>query len=1233
MQSYRYREVSQVFVDELTQLLVDGQSAVLLSPRFIGKRYVALHVRYRLRNCPEAGPIVDVRWLSDRPFGTREQAIQAMNEAVGHTARSIGLQVAPGKEMFDAIDELHAKTGKIVILLAANVDAMGHHLARTFLQEAQRRVEARTVVVLLGGEEDFRDMVRGPTSDFRCANVFVLQRFAREEFDAFLLRYARAMHIKFESKEDACDYFFALTGGHTYLLRRALWQLTENRALFERKLPGRIKVQDIDALLESNEVGSVRYSEPLLYATRMIAREPECWEPLKSLMSEGSLGVDFLGSQPSTLELAGVAVFDNGRLRFSSKLMEDFIRQHYDERRFGDLYARHGEWTEAFKRYARLPDEMFLRPSGVEDRMDMEFTVAALHTALRSAATQSSSEVMARFEHGCWFLLALRVGKFRRPPYGKRWQADPETAALISGPVQGIDGALAGLELRQPGPVPLPGSWGDYAVAAFVPALRTDEQAAVVVGNLDGSTTISREQRRLASELLQHFVDAYSFAVTTERDRHRLKARQQHEEIIDAIFKSLGVRILDVGHALKVAASGLRRLGYRRALFCLVDPKGERIKGVLDDSDDSSVDVGKMTDWSLFDDPPQDLQPYVVRTAQPRIIPDASAEPLANKEVVKRARMTGEAIMPIMTADGRVIGTIHVEREDGEVPSQDEVEDLMAFGRRLAVAIDQAHRVNLLQAAINQSPDPVVIVDARQRVQYANKPAGDLFGLPSGWNDLPSGWCDGIDSPQAGGTDLAEARGLLDDALHTNHRQFRHTPRIARESDCGAAVLADVIQDWRPEVVGAFVHVQYLRDLRGVLEACQVIARAHDTDSAIQAILDATSALGHRWGRLYLLSEDEPQRMVGRRAFGFDDPTASDDFSAGRVVLLPRDQASPETWLCVDRREPCVFAWKDECPGETTFQTSKGLTVLNAKDSKCPETVRKRPGDFWIDFPLLTSTKVLGKITLQCDEDMLPERHELLRVLSRLSSSLLDAFSERDEAFRRRADSIREVAERTLATAAHNINTRIAGLSALSARYALHESKYEPLKSLDADFEHVLRETMDTIGSIKRKLAPVKLRLERFDLVERLRRAIPTTLSEASWDLCAEPPIEEIEADGHLLEMAFLELVDNSVQAAGSREAVRLHVSVQEESISGKRRIRVTFADEGPGIPFELKERVFDDFVSYRPGRDTSLGLGLGFVRRLIQAHGGTIRECGQPGAGAKFLIDIPPVALPINDE
>jgi two-component system, LuxR family, sensor kinase FixL len=108
------------------------------------------------------------------------------------------------------------------------------------------------------------------------------------------------------------------------------------------------------------------------------------------------------------------------------------------------------------------------------------------------------------------------------------------------------------------------------------------------------------------------------------------------------------------------------------------------------------------------------------------------------------------------------------------------------------------------------------------------------------------------------------------------------------------------------------------------------------------------------------------------------------------------------------------------------------------------------------------------------------------------------------------------------------------------------------------------------------------------------------------------PPIM---ADVELLKIVFLNLLINSAQAMKGQGGITIDVS----SDGGFCRVVVT--DSGPGIPLEIRSRLFTPFVTTK-SRGT--GLGLSTVKRLIEAHHGEIRVDSPAGGGACVTVALP---------
>ncbi|MDJ0849052.1 MAG: ATP-binding protein [Myxococcota bacterium] len=114
-------------------------------------------------------------------------------------------------------------------------------------------------------------------------------------------------------------------------------------------------------------------------------------------------------------------------------------------------------------------------------------------------------------------------------------------------------------------------------------------------------------------------------------------------------------------------------------------------------------------------------------------------------------------------------------------------------------------------------------------------------------------------------------------------------------------------------------------------------------------------------------------------------------------------------------------------------------------------------------------------------------------------------------------------------------------------------------------------------------------------------------------------PGPKIEADPRHFRRAIENLLLNAFRHAESR------VVLAWEEVPGSTRI--TVEDDGPGIPPEQREHVFEPFARVDESRDREsggAGLGLAIVRRIVVGHGGDVRATASPSGGARFVIDWP---------
>jgi C4-dicarboxylate-specific signal transduction histidine kinase len=144
------------------------------------------------------------------------------------------------------------------------------------------------------------------------------------------------------------------------------------------------------------------------------------------------------------------------------------------------------------------------------------------------------------------------------------------------------------------------------------------------------------------------------------------------------------------------------------------------------------------------------------------------------------------------------------------------------------------------------------------------------------------------------------------------------------------------------------------------------------------------------------------------------------------------------------------------------------------------------------------------------------------------------------------------------------------------------------------------------------------------DLPEAVRTALrmqQAAFASSGTHACldAPPDAPTVAGDPQALVHAFSVLVENArlAMAEAPSRVLSVWIHVLKEAV------RVEFEDTGPGVPKELRARVFDPFFTTRPPGQ-GMGMGLAIAHRVIEDHGGKIWvEAGSAG-GALFIVELP---------
>lgn len=117
-----------------------------------------------------------------------------------------------------------------------------------------------------------------------------------------------------------------------------------------------------------------------------------------------------------------------------------------------------------------------------------------------------------------------------------------------------------------------------------------------------------------------------------------------------------------------------------------------------------------------------------------------------------------------------------------------------------------------------------------------------------------------------------------------------------------------------------------------------------------------------------------------------------------------------------------------------------------------------------------------------------------------------------------------------------------------------------------------------------------------------------------SRDIPADLPL--VWGDPDRLRQVFANLLCNAVEAVQGRGRVEI-----EARVPSPREISIGVSDTGPGVPLEIRDKVFLPFFT---AKDSGTGMGLAMVQKIVVSHGGQIEIGDRPGGGAVFTVRLP---------
>jgi signal transduction histidine kinase len=239
----------------------------------------------------------------------------------------------------------------------------------------------------------------------------------------------------------------------------------------------------------------------------------------------------------------------------------------------------------------------------------------------------------------------------------------------------------------------------------------------------------------------------------------------------------------------------------------------------------------------------------------------------------------------------------------------------------------------------------------------------------------------------------------------------------------------------------------------------------------------------------------------------------------------------------------------------------------------------------------------------------------------------------RDAIARQRAERDHAALISTLAHELRSPLTSVKGFSSTLLRRwdrFSDEQKRLIIETIEADADRVTRLVSDLLDVSRIEAGRMQVRRQEIFLdpliAKHLRRLSSLGIPDSRIKVEVHRPIPDCWADPDRVDQIMINLVDNAVTHGAGQINVRVAGGtvdmVDGDDGDARPACVVSVADEGQGIPEQLRSVIFTRFW-HGPGQRNT-GLGLYIVKALVEAHGGRVRATNNPSGGAIFTFSIP---------
>jgi signal transduction histidine kinase len=231
---------------------------------------------------------------------------------------------------------------------------------------------------------------------------------------------------------------------------------------------------------------------------------------------------------------------------------------------------------------------------------------------------------------------------------------------------------------------------------------------------------------------------------------------------------------------------------------------------------------------------------------------------------------------------------------------------------------------------------------------------------------------------------------------------------------------------------------------------------------------------------------------------------------------------------------------------------------------------------------------------------------------------------EERERLRDRLAAVGEMA----AVIAHEVKNPLAGIEVMAGLLRRKIPDVPDAQSVLTDIIKEAKMANSIVQEVLDFVRPIRLQVEHTAVADAVQGAIQLAdtkarRGEVQVSVAIPDGLPQIQADQHQLTQVFTNLLMNAYEAMGGTGQVSITASRLrlEDGSDPHEAVLVQVADDGPGIPPDVAEKVFDPFFTTKP---QGSGLGLAIVRKIVDAHDGRIDMRTAVGQGTTIRVTLP---------